>query len=481
MRRLSIGTRLTVWYLAIFAAGQCAFGVGMWLVLRHHLVSIANANLRDQTEDLRSFLETQRENADLAKFREEVAETYSQEHAGEYLAVYTSSCEAVYVSVLLKGSSFSGICGSADRGLKDAHFENQVVRGYPVRFLQSTINTHGIIFVVEMGVPTTEVWETLSTFRNYLLLLAPLVLAISAAGGYWLSRRALAPVDVLTRTARSIGGNNLGSRLEKLYTGDELQRLSDTLNEMLDRIETAFQRISQFTADASHELRTPISLMRTEAEVALRRARNVELYREALEHILREAEKTSTLIEELLVLARMDSASEALTLAPLELKEFLEESVAQWKLLLRVQDYEILFRSDESTVWVMADQGALRRVVNILVDNAVKYTSAPGRISVALETEQENVVLSVSDTGVGIPECEQQKIFQRFYRVDKARSRTLGGAGLGLSIAHWIVERHRGSIKVASQVLGGSRFSIVLPLAPKAVPQVVGGTVAGLR
>jgi len=288
-------------------------------------------------------------------------------------------------------------------------------------------------------------------------------------------------VDVLTRTARSIGGNNLGSRLEKLYTGDELQRLSDTLNEMLDRIETAFQRISQFTADASHELRTPISLMRTEAEVALRRARNVELYREALEHILREAEKTSTLIEELLVLARMDSASEALTLAPLELKEFLEESVAQWKLLLRVQDYEILFRSDESTVWVMADQGALRRVVNILVDNAVKYTSAPGRISVTLETEQENVVLSVSDTGVGIPECEQQKIFQRFYRVDKARSRTLGGAGLGLSIAHWIVERHRGSIKVASQVLGGSRFSIVLPLAPKAVPQVVGGTVAGLR
>jgi signal transduction histidine kinase len=195
-------------------------------------------------------------------------------------------------------------------------FENRLVGGRHLRFLQSSTNTHGITFVIATGAPTREVRETLHALQNYLLLLAPLVLMISAVGGLWLSRGALAPVDALTRTARNISGHNLSNRLEKLDTGDELQRLSDTLNEMLDRIEKVFLRITQFTADASHELRTPISLMRTEAEVALRKARDSQAYREALQHILKETERTSVLIEDLLTLARADCGSEFLKREP---------------------------------------------------------------------------------------------------------------------------------------------------------------------
>src|SRR6185312_987104 len=142
-----------------------------------------------------------------------------------------------------------------------------------------------------------DAFDTLRLFRSYLLMFAPLVLLVAAAGGYWMSRRALAPVDSLVRTARDVSGTDLGMRLEKLNTGDELQRLSDTLNEMLDRIETAFSRVTQFTADASHELRTPVSLIRTEAELSLRRSRSQTEYQDSLRHILLEAERTSALIE----------------------------------------------------------------------------------------------------------------------------------------------------------------------------------------
>ena len=474
MTRLSIGLRLTLWYLAIFALGQFAFGAGMWLVLRHHLVSIVNDTLQDETEDLRSFLESQKKNADLAKFREEVAESYSQEHAGEYLTLFTSAGDLVYISDFLKKNAVAAPAPAQSAGSPPSDFfEDRVIAGKQLRFFRTSFSTHGFTFAVEVGTPTKQVWETLQTFRNYLLLTAPLVLLISGVGGYWLSHRALAPVDALTRTARTISGQNLSSRLERLDTGDELQRLSDTLNEMLDRIEKAFLQVTQFTADASHELRTPIALMRTEAEVALRRARDAEAYREALQHILKETERTSVLIEDLLALARADSGREVLKPQPIELGELLRNCMKEWKPLAGGAGHELTLRSAEAgQVWVMADEAALRRVLTILLDNAVKYTPAPGHIGVSLEERNQRAVVSVHDTGIGIPAAEQSRIFERFYRIDKARGHAGGGAGLGLAIARWIVERHGGSISVESTNDKGSRFSVEIPAVsqPAVVP-----------
>jgi heavy metal sensor kinase len=469
MTRLSIGLRLTLWYLVIFALGQFAFGGGMWWVLRHHLVSLVDENLQHQTEDLQSFLVLQKKTADVPKFREEVTEAYAPEHAGEYLAISTSAGDPVYISDFLKKAGFAAL--GLPSGVGSTHafvFEDRVLGKKHLRFLQSSVNTHGLIFVVAMGASTKEVRETLRAFRNYLLLFAPLVLLISSAGGYWLSRRALAPVDALTRTARNVSGHNLSSRLEKLDTGDELQRLSDTLNEMLDRIEKVFLRTTQFTADASHELRTPVSLMRTEAELALRRDRDAGSYREALQHILKEAERTSALIEDLLVLARADSGREVLKQHPLELGEFLRDCMKDWKPLAARAGHVLNLRSTEAdNSWIMADESSFRRVLMILLDNATKYTPAPGVIDVLLEEHDGCVVVRVNDTGIGISPEERSKIFDRFYRVDRARGRATGGAGLGLAIARWIVECHGGSITVESSANKGSRFSVQMPAASR--------------
>ena len=262
----------------------------------------------------------------------------------------------------------------------------------------------------------------------------------------------------------------MGERLEKLTTGDELQRLSDTLNQMLARIEGAFLRVTQFTADASHELRTPISLIRTEAEIVLRKSRGEAEYREALRHILLEAERTSSLVEELLSLARADSGRENLHLSSLDLRAAIVETAREWRQLVEARGLQFTEEFADCELPVLADRSAVQRLLAILLDNAVKYTPAPGTVELRLEAQTGNAVISVRDSGVGISVEDQGKIFERFYRVDKARSRELGGAGIGLAIADWIVQQHRGSLTVQSSIGTGSTFFVELPLQPTLTP-----------
>jgi len=467
MRKLSIGSRLTLSYLAIFAVGQFIFGAGMWLVLRHHLIGLVDDGLQAEMEDFRFFLDSQKPNASAEKFQEEVYETYSQEHAGDYLSVVTTSGDPIFVSRFLTKNGAATATQAWTYPCMSASFHDELIRGIRLRFLRSCIQTHALTFGVDMGTSTKTMWQTLDAFRTYLLYLAPLMLLSSAAGGYWLSRRALAPVELLTNTACTITGQNLSSRLEKLNTGDELQRLSDTLNEMLDRIESAFQHVVQFTADASHELRTPLSLMRAEAEVTLRKSRDVETYRVGLQNILRETERMSVLIEDLLALARADSGREFLNFQPLDLRAWLPGSVRDWSHFAQNRGAVFTVRLPQPRpIWVLADEFALRRVLSILIDNAFKYAGSPAQIEVTLDEQDQRATLSVLDNGIGIPPEEHQNIFERFYRVDRARSSASGGAGLGLAIARWIVERHKGSINVASAVDLGARFSFDLPVVP---------------
>jgi heavy metal sensor kinase len=465
VRKLSIGVRLTLWYLAIFAVAQLVFGAGMWLMLRHHLIDLVDDTLESQVDDLKKFLEAQKNDASIAKLQEEVTETYGLEHSGDYLEIYADQSSLIYRSAFLQAHPAAlASQDHAGRGFR----RNRRIDGRPFRFMRQTLESNGHVFAVTMGTPADDVFETLGTFRSYLLILAPLLFLIAAGGGYWLSRRALAPVDALVKTARDIGGTSLNRRLQKLETGDELQRLSDTLNEMLARIETAFLRITEFTADASHELRTPISLIRTEAELALRRSRGEAEYKESLRHILVEAERTTALIEQLLSLARADSGRETLQMHPVDLAQTLRGVAESWQQVAAVRNLQFSTSLDTADFFVMGDETVLRRLADILLDNAFKYTPSPGTVRLSLGRRGEQAVISVQDSGVGIAEDEHEKIFDRFYRVDKARSRAEGGAGLGLSIAHWIVAQHRGSIRVESRPDSGSTFVVELPLT--AVP-----------
>jgi heavy metal sensor kinase len=467
VKKLSIGLRLTLWYLAIFFVAELIFGAGMWIILRQNLFDIADLALEDQAADLQRFLEA-RKDSSIPQLQAEISEDYKIERSEDYLQITDAKGNVIYRSHFLEEHPLPPLSPDAlDRPL----FESRKLGHERFRFLSTQIEV-GRVYIVRIGHRMHEEVETLDDFRRYLLWFAPLLLLGASAGGYWLSRRALAPVDALTRTARTISGHNLSSRLEQLHTGDELQRLSDTLNEMLARIESAFLRITEFTADASHELRTPIALIHTEAELALRRSRNEAEYQEALRHILLEAERTAKLIEELLALARADSGREALDVHPIDLLPLLRESASKWNQVALLRNLQFEESLAANALPVMGDASALRRAFDILLDNATKYTASPGKITLSGGENKQagRINVSIEDTGVGIAPEDQARIFERFYRVDKARSRELGGAGLGLAIAQWIVQLHGGTITVKSEVGKGSSFSIELP-CPASMPE----------
>lgn len=462
MRNLPIRLRLATWYFVVFATVQLAFGASMWMALRHSLYAIVDENLDERVESVRRFIDSQKKNADLAKMREELAETYDVEPEGRYLQVYTGSGELEYQARALAGVALPPVPLTSQPGpaYSDLNVEQQ-----PLRFATQRVAAHGSTYVIQIGVSTAQTQEALVRFFWGLLLIAPTLLLIASFGGYLISRRALAPVDAITSQAHAIGEQSLGNRLQKFETHDELQRLSDTLNEMLERIEVSFRRVTRFTADASHELRTPLSLIRMESELALRKQRGPAEYREALGNIQFQSVKTGELLEDLLALARGDAGRETLHFTALDLCARVRAVADSWSRPAREKMLQFSRDCPDGPIWIHGDQGALERLVTILLDNSFKFTPAGGSVTVSLSEKRGLAELRVTDTGIGIAPEHHRKIFERFYRVDDARSSVTGGSGLGLAIAEWIITQHNGSIQVDSAAGVGSIFAVLIPLA----------------
>ncbi|MBS1912168.1 MAG: heavy metal sensor histidine kinase [Bacteroidetes bacterium] len=324
--------------------------------------------------------------------------------------------------------------------------------------------------VIVVAYPITEMESLLKQFFSFLIILGPAVLLLSSIGGWFLARASLHPVDEITRTAKDITASNLSRRLPESKSNDEIGRLSETLNDMISRLESSFERIRQFTADASHELRTPLTILTGELELALRTRKTPREYEDVLSSALQEVLRLSHVVESLLLLSRTDMAQVSLHMEPTNLTETLADLADAATILGTQKDVYITFRHSE-TFFIMADHAKLYQMFLNLVDNAVKYTPEGGMISIAVHRDGKFAEVRVRDTGIGISPEHRKKIFDRFYRVDKARSRELGGAGLGLSIVQWIVEIHGGTIAVESEPGQGSTFIVRLPLleeTPKA-------------
>jgi heavy metal sensor kinase len=339
-----------------------------------------------------------------------------------------------------------------------------VVTGVPLRVMTTKIEVGDQTYLTQAAAPLDDFYSALHRFATLLLVSIPLLLASAAGGGYWLSRRALAPVDQITKTARDISVQNLSRRLAVPQTGDELQRLSETLNNMLQRLEAAFKKIIQFTADASHELRTPVAVMRTRTELSLRKPRSSEEYRETIDQVHSELEKTSDLVEKLMFLARADYGEESLELSTSDLGEIARQACNQGRMLSEAKEITFNEEIPKRPIWVKADAPALQRLFLILIDNAIKYTPRGGRVDIVVRQENGCAVGEVRDSGIGVAPEDLPNIFERFYRADKARSRESGGVGLGLSIGRWIAEAHGGTIDIESSLGRGSTFRLRLPL-----------------
>jgi heavy metal sensor kinase len=322
------------------------------------------------------------------------------------------------------------------------------------------LKTAGTVFEAQVAIPLDETRAVMNDFRKLLFLLIPAVLIVSCLGGYWLSSRALRPVDAITKVASAITLRNLSQRIALPNTGDELQRMAETWNQVLERLEGSVKRIRQFTSDASHELRTPLALIRATAELALRKEREAEEYRTSLRQIEEEAGRMTELTESLLTLARADGDSLGLTMKPTDLAE-VAHSVAIQNAPIAEQRGIALRNGGGGPIEVVADPLGIRRLLLILVDNALRHTPPGGTVTITASGDRDGATLSVEDTGEGIPADALPHVFERFYRADAARG-SGSGFGLGLSIAQAIAQAHGSSLDVKSSPNAGTRFSMRL-------------------
>ncbi|HUE14954.1 MAG TPA: HAMP domain-containing sensor histidine kinase [Planctomycetaceae bacterium] len=289
------------------------------------------------------------------------------------------------------------------------------------------------------------------------------VLAAGLLGGHWFSRRAIRPIEAISATAAEISLSNLSRRIDVTGTETELTGLARTLNQMFDRIESAFAQQVRFTADASHELRTPVAVILSHSELALDKQRPAEELRETIETCRRSAVRMRSLIESLLTLARFDSGEVQLDSRAFDLARTVGDGVALVRPLAAQR--RITIEADLSPATATGDPDRIAQVVTNLLTNAIRYNHDQGKVMVSLQSTPEEVVLSVSDTGIGIPPEHLAHIFERFYRVDNARSRKDGGVGLGLAICKSIVVAHGGLISVSSHLGRGTKFEVRLPKA----------------
>jgi heavy metal sensor kinase len=456
----SIKFRFTIWYLLVLIVLLGALGAGVYLYLSRSLYRNLDDSLELRSTQLRSIpaiLESIRQ----GEFEEELGEiVILYFYSGGQLAEVSPRGISIPLSQEFVSQAIAGTSLFATI---------QTEEGERLRLLAVPINLSilgpppGIQpAALVIARSTKQIDQALAGLVRTLIIAVPLALALAAGGGIFLARRALKPVDKIARTAREIGEGDLSQRIN-VNTKDELGRLAATLNEMIGRLEKAFQRQKQFTSDASHELRTPLAVIEAESTLALQKERPPGDYQQSLETISQESRQMSSLIDQLLTLARADAGKEQWNFTDVNLGKLISNLTTDVEVLCQEKGLSFQLGQPHDLV-VKGDEARLRELFMNLLDNAIRYTPALGTVSISLRREEQMAVIAITDTGIGIPAEDIPFIFERFYRVDKSRSRAEGGSGLGLAICQHIAEVHGGKIEVESQMGTGSTFSVWLPL-----------------
>jgi signal transduction histidine kinase len=431
----SIRFRLTVWYALILSAALCVFSGLIWLMMEQRLMRDIRRGLDEEAMRTEAFIQKEAAEVPPAELNGEIEEFCHALPSSSYLELRPVGA----------GMPFRYHAGG-----------NGTWAGYVV--LTRPIAVGDQPYILEIGASRAEMHRALDLLGTLLLSLVPIVIAISCLGGASLSRRALKPVDEITSAAKAIGIENLACRLPAPGTGDELERLTETWNATLARLESAVAVLSRFAADASHELRTPVAVIRTSAELALRRQREPEAYRESLREIAAESERMTQLVEDLLFMARGDARGAGMPMGPIDLREVLNDAAQELHGLAEARDMRIRVTSAVEHATIAGNPAALRRLFLALLDNALKYSARGSQVTVSVAMKDGRIVASVEDQGIGITAEDIPHIFQRFYRANKSRSD--GGHGLGLSLAQSVALAHDAVIEVSSEPGRGSVFQV---------------------
>jgi heavy metal sensor kinase len=460
MRPLPIRLRLTLWYCAMFTAAAMLLSVSSWWMLRRSLAATEYHELQERAEDVQLLLKQLGPDAPPELLQQKFDEIYRVKDDGKYLQVLDQEGNWLYRSKRM-----------IEQGLRPGVPGDLPPQGTIVQFHQGTryvmalaypIHVNGRAYSVQTGIALNKSMVLLSAFGTQLLLLTPAVLVLAAIGGHFMSRKALAPVAAIATEARRINDRNLDVRLPIAETKDEISHLSETLNQMLARVESGVRSIRDFTANAAHELRTPLALIRAEVEVALSKPRAAGEYRDACEHVQMETVRMTRLIDSLLLLARADAGMEALRFESVDANRLTFEVGEKWKTAMLVAFLQFSVETAPGPLFVRGDMNALQRLLTILLDNAVRYTQPGGSVNLSVARDGGRVLFRVQDTGIGIAAEHQSRIFDRFYRVDRTRGSNSRGSGLGLALAKWIAERHDTAVSVESMAGMGSSFSFSL-------------------
>ena len=445
LRRAPIRLRLTLWYVLLLAVILAAFAAGVYLILRHSLYQNLNESLEAQADGLRSGVQFE---GDRPVFGGQLPPGSEERFARVFDAsgeVTWESAEGIGEMPVDEGVVTGALAGHPSRRSVRPIGDDDGIRVIAVPIIREG----AVVGVMEVGRPEEEVSETLGSLLLILGIAYSVTLVVAGFGGVFLAGRALSPIDRIRRVARRMSAEELGQRLDLDLPDDEVGKLARTFDEMIARLDDAFGRQRQFTSDASHELRTPLTVIKGQIEVSLQRERGGEEYRRMLRAVKEEVDRLMRMAGSLLTLTRADAGQIPLRIEDVDVPAMAREVVEQLRPSASAKGVGLEVE-EEPVALNKADEDLLLQLMLNLVDNAIKYTPGEGRVNVGWRLDGSGVEVWVKDTGAGIPEEHVPYVFDRFYRVDKARSRSEGGVGLGLAISRWIAEAHGGGIRVES-------------------------------
>jgi heavy metal sensor kinase len=455
--------KLTIWYGGLLALILVVFSSGVYVYFENSLMDSIDVKNKSIADVLSSSINDTHSQSVFGNFERYLENVLGKKPKGKFIQIIDPSGKIGAKMNDMETDAVPVPYSTFQRGAKgEIVYETIENTNSRIRMITIPIMENNQVSFIQVGSSLADFDETMKKLLIIMIIGIPTSLSVIVIVGYFMAKKSLKPVDQIRKAAVKISSSNLDERIDIKGRKDELGRLAETFNAMIARLKDSFQRTNQFSIDVSHELKTPLTILKGETEVVLRKERDNEEYKKLLQSNLEEIDRMARIIDDLLLLSKADSKDMKLNIENISLRDLVADVCANMKIF--ADRKEITLVADElADVRLIGDELKLRRMLWNIIENGIKYTPKGGGMNVSSYTNNGFVCVNVKDNGIGISGDDIEYIFDRFYRADRSRKRE-SGSGLGLSISKWIAEAHKGTIEVTSQPSKGSQFLIKLPL-----------------